>query len=103
MDAWQTLLDTSLLPDAPGNDAWDHLTNQGGGVGGPGENVYILANIGVDAELDQAQTLDLQSAVISGTVGTGDIEVDVEVEDVEPTIDITIDVVDIDNPDEIEV
>lgn len=102
-DAWTELVGGSTLPVAPGNDAWDHLLAQGGEGGGTGENIYILQNIVVDANVIE-EDIDVSAAVVNTTVPTGtDIEVDVEVQRIRPAIELTIDIIDIDNPEDIEV
>ena len=101
-DAWDTLVAGSIIPEVPGNDAWDHLINQGGGTG-PGANIYILANVAVTAEYVEEDVEVSAAAIRTVLPAEGDIEVEVEVQDVQPAIDITATAIDIDNPDEIEV
>lgn len=103
-DAWENLIEGSTLPVAPGNDAWDHLLAQGGaGIPGEGVDRYVLANITVVADYAE-EDIALAAAVIGGTLQAGgDIAVDITVEDIQPAIIIDVDLLDIDNPDEIEV
>jgi hypothetical protein len=102
-DAWTELVGGSTLPVAPGNDAWDHLLAQGGTGGGTGVDRYVLANIAVAVD-DIAEDIEVRASAVGGTLTAGrDIQVEVEVQEVSNAIDITVDVLDIDNPDEVEV
>lgn len=99
--AWELLQEGSTLDDGT---AWEHINNLGGGPGGPGEDRYVLTDLRVDADIAVESVLDLQPAMISGTVDAGgELLVEVQVGDVSLEVLVEAEDVTIDNPDEIEV
>lgn len=83
-DAWEILISNSILTPAADYDAWEHLNNQGAGIGvvyGDGVLVTIEDNE-MDVELEEITPIDVlveaQPDVIEVEI---EEEVDVSIDD----------------------
>ena len=76
MDAWETLIANSTIPDG---DAWEHLNNQGGS--GPGGSLVLLD--GLEVEVNEYEfDVEVEQGV-EVLVDTQEFEVEVETKEYE--------------------